>query len=156
MSSATTTRPRKTLAPATESIINNATHVFTDVPCVVEQGDLYFVAIPGLPKSAKPRVSRQLADGTTQGSRHVLTVGEIFDADPVEMSRIILDATTRAGRPCLIDHSDYIGPVFQTTEGRAYVEHPEHGDHDFRVDCTMAVVFQRSLDAEERAQRVAD
>ena len=34
--------------------------------------------------------------------------------------------------------------------------HPEHGNHGFPARAVCAVVYQRNLDAEERAQRVAD
>lgn len=146
-----TKQQRKTKsAPVTENIINDETVVFTDPSVVVEQGDLYFVAIAGLPKSAKPRANRQLADGATQGSRHICTIGNVFDANVSELIKMIRTATGKT------IEEQYIGPVFQSVGGRAYIEHPEHGDHDFQCDVTRVTVFQRSLDAEERAARVAD
>lgn len=137
-------------APVIESIINDETRVFTDSPMVVAQGDLYFVELPHLPKSAKPRSNRQLAEGDTQGSRHVCAIGHVFDADRGEIASMIKSATGRTVE------EQYIGPIFQSAVGEAYVKHPEHGDHKFECETIRAVVFQRSLDAEEHAQRVRD
>ncbi len=129
---------------------NDETLVFLDAPPVTAQGDLYFVALPRLPRSAKDRKSRQLAEGDTQGSRHMLTIGDVFDADAAEVAAMIEKS---AG--VKVD-ARYIGPVFRSADARAYVEHPEHGDHDYQCETVRATVYQRSLDAEEREQRVRD
>jgi len=133
--------------PVAENIINNQTRTFTDTPASTRQGDLYFVAISGLPASARPRDDRQLADGNTQGSRHMCKTGSVYNADKDEVAALIHEAMGVE-----ID-TKYIGPVFK---GPAYVEHPEHGDHDFQCDSVFAVVVQRSMDADEREQRVQD
>jgi len=153
----TTTKNKARRAKATppvENITNDATRTVTDAMLGVgecqAQGDLYIVRLPGLPASARPRRDRQLADGNTQGSRHVCTVGDAYDADADELVRMIRTATR-----CGVGRQ-YVGPVIRTVEGKAYVEHPEHGDLDFRGDMVLAVVFQRALDAEEREARVAD
>lgn len=111
------------------------------------QGDLYIVGLKAMPGSTKVRKDRQLADGTTQGSRHIHEGGKLFDADPAEVARLIKDATGATVEP------KYVGPVFQG----GTIRHPEHGDHEnYPADVPCAVVFQRSLDREEREQRVAD
>lgn len=143
-----------------ENITNDETRIVTDsmlgVGDNIAQGDLYFVRIASLPASAKPRGSNyQLAEGDTQGSRHNLDNGKAYQCDKAEVIAAIKKACG-----CTINEK-YIGPVFETVNGRAYVSHPEHGDHDFRVESVggsmcIAVVFQRALDAEEREARVID
>ena len=99
----------------------------------------------------KSRSNRQLADGNTQGSRHTLRGGEVFDCDSREVSALVGDAC----RGVSVDEK-YIGPVFRTLDGVADVVHPEHGDHYYRGDMIIATVFQRNLDAEEMERRVVD
>lgn len=111
------------------------------------QGDLYIVGLPRMPRNAKPRENRQLADGNTQGSRHVHENGELFDADTQELATLIGEATG-----AVVDRK-YIGPVFRGGS----IRHPEHGDHEnYPKDVPCVVVYQRSLDREEREQRVQD
>lgn len=143
------TKRKKRIAP--EAIVNDAPRTFADFPVgtVAHQGDLMFVRIATMP-AGKPRKNRQLAEGTTQGSRHVLKGGEAFDCDPGDVAKLI----GQACRGVKVD-ARYIGPVFRTGEG-ATVEHPEHGDHVYCGDWAIATVFQRSLDAEEREARVQD
>lgn len=135
-----------------ECIVNDAPHTHETWACgdVGLQGDLIFVGIGSLPKSAKPRKNRQLAEGNTQGSRHILSGGRCYECDTAEVAKLIKAATKTA-----VD-AKYIGPVFTTP---CEVQHPEHGDHVWPKSlgkCFVAVVFQRSLDAEEREQRVQD
>lgn len=137
-----------------ERIVNDEPkllHAFS-VGDVSWQGDLGIVCIAKLPTSATPRKNRQLADGNTQGSRHVLDRGDVFDANPAEVAELILASTG-----CRIE-AKYIGPVFVSpAEPTARdLRHPEHGDQGFASDSVCAVVYQRSLDAEEHEQRVAD
>jgi hypothetical protein len=120
---------------------------------VSHQGDLIIVGIRHLPLSAKPRANRQLADGDTQGSRHILVRGELFDAlRPVEVVELIRQATK-----CTVT-DDLIGPVFvgATDPTPNDLTHPEHGNQGFPAGQVCAVVYQRNLDAEERARRVQD
>jgi len=135
-----------------ESIKNDATkvHESFEVGDVAAQGDLHFVAITSLPGSAKPRPNRQLADGDTQGSRHVLRDGEAFDCEVGEVREAIKAATGCDVPP------QYIGPVFHGGKAQSYVEHPEHGDQQFPSDCVIATTYQRTLDREEREMRVQD
>ncbi len=123
-----------------------------EVGDVSHQGDLIIVRIDALPASAKPRASRQLADGDTQGSRHVLERGDVYDCNVDEVAAAIKSATK-----CDVGRQ-YIGPVFVShpspTEND--LTHPEHGNQGFPAGAVCAVVHQRSLDAEQREQRVAD
>ena len=139
------------LAAHAESIANDALRVFDDAAWqpgdVASQGDLYLVCLHKMPESAKPRKNKQMADGDTQGSRHILTKGKAFDADSGELCRMIEFATK-----CSIS-AKYIGPVFR---GPALLTHPEHGDQQWTGKCFNVVVYQRALDAEQREQMVVD
>lgn len=137
-----------------ESIINDETRTIDSTQLGIgecyAQGDLYFIRISKLPKEAEIRSNRQLAEGETQGSRHICTKGNVYTipAD-VLIKQIKSDAKVDVGE-------NYIGPVIQTVDGEAYIEHPEHGDHCYKGDITLVTVYQRSLDAEEREARVRD
>lgn len=139
---------------AHEAIVNDAPklHVSFEPGDVSLQGDLIIVAIHSLPASAKARANRQLAEGTTQGSRHILERGDVYDCAASEVVKAIAKATG------VTVNDQYVGPVFispaDPTEND--LSHPEHGDQGFPAGTVCAVVFQRSLDAEEREQRVVD
>lgn len=114
---------------------------------VMPQGDLYFVGLKSMPVSVKARRDRQLAEGQTQGSRHVHEGGKLFDADAAEVAALIKQATGAIVDP------KYVGPVFSGGS----VRHPEHGDHEnYPAEVPCAVVFQRNLNREEMEERVAD
>lgn len=137
-----------------ETLVNDAPklHSTFEIGDVAHQGDLIIVRIAALPQSAKPRLNRQLADGTTQGSRHILERGEVFDADREEIARLIKAATKAKVAP------EYIGPVFVSPHEPTArdLNHPEHGPQGFPAGSVCAVVYQRNLDAEEREQRTRD
>lgn len=119
---------------------------------VSHQGDLILVCLSAMPMSATPRANRQLADGNTQGSRHVLDRGEVFDCDAAEVVRSIKAATGAS-----VD-AKYVGPVFRSPSDPTPhdLTHPEHGHQGFAAGCVVAVVYQRNLDAEERERRTVD
>ena len=137
-----------------ERIVNDASklHHSFEVGDVAHQGDLIIVRIASLPKSAKPRANRQLAEGTTQGSRHIMTRGEVYDADRDEIATMIAAATG-----VQVD-SRYVGPVFVPPSDPTAddLAHPEHGNQGFPAGSVCAVVYQRNLDAEEQETRVQD
>lgn len=149
----------------TTAVLNQSTSIpeamVTDAPaflggfggqCASHQGDLVIVALDSLPKSAKPRANRQLADGNTQGSRHVLERGDVYDCDVAEVaSEIKRIYGEDIGQ-------QYIGPVFVSTENPtdSDLTHPEHGNQGFPAGQVCAVVFQRNLDAEQRERRSRD
>lgn len=119
---------------------------------VSHQGDIMIVGIAKLPQSAKPRENRQLADGNTQGSRHVLERGSVYDCDVAEVSKAIKSATK-----CDVGQQ-YVGPVFVSPDDPtdSDLTHPEHGNQGFPAGQVCAVVFQRNMDAEQREQRSRD
>ena len=142
------------VVPQAEALVNDAPRTFTEadfpIGTVAHQGDLVMVRIRRLPKSAKKRSTRQMADGSTQGSRHILTEmsGDAFDCDAEEVVKALKTAC-----PKVDIGAQYIGPVFRTP---AALEHPEHGDHIYAFEGVVAVVVQRNLDAERREQRTRD
>lgn len=157
MTTATRTARVRTQTPVAvpESIINDAPKMLEafSVGDVTHQGDLTIVCIATLPKSAKPRKSQQIADGETQGSRHILRDGiAVYGCDPKEVA-----AAIKAANGCGIG-LPYIGPVFVSPANPTEhdLSHPEHGHQGFSAGAVCAVVIQRSLDAEEREQRVQD
>lgn len=120
---------------------------------VSHQGDLIIVGITRLPKTRKLRQSLQLADGNTQGSRHILRDGiDVFDCDRAEVAKAILKSTK-----CTVAEQ-YIGPVFVSPDQptKNDLAHPEHGNQGFAACSICAVVYQRNLDAEEIEQRTRD
>lgn len=111
------------------------------------QGDLYFVGLKSAPRNLKHRKDRQLADGNTQGSRHIHEGGELFDGDAEELSALVNEAT--GGQTT----AKYIGPVFFGGS----VVHPEHGDHlNYPAEVPCVTVYQKNLNREELEERVAD
>ena len=141
-------------ANACERIVNDESQflaTFGDGD-VSHQGDLIVVGIAALPRRAKRRDNRQLAEGTTQGSRHVLERGDLFDCDVNEVASAI-----RAATGCVVD-TKYIGPVFVSPANPTAddLTHPEHGNQGFPAGQVCAIVYQRNLDAEERERRVRD
>lgn len=154
---ATKTRKRpdsKRATPIPERLVNNDPRLLaTFAPGdVSHQGDLILVCLSSLPSSAKPRANRQLADGNTQGSRHVLARGDVYDCDAAEVVRAIKHATRAE-----VD-AKYVGPVFRSPSDPTPhdLTHPEHGHQGFASKCVVAIVYQRNLDAEERERRTQD
>lgn len=154
---ATITRKRRSAKPpAAESLVNNAPRLFTEadfpVGSVSHQGDLILVRITALPAGAKRRKSRQLAEGQTMGSRHVVERGAVYQCAAADVAAAIKSA---AG--CEVA-AQYIGPVFVSPASPTEhdLDHPEHGHQGFPPGAVMACVYQRNLDAEQREQRTCD
>lgn len=145
----------KTKTRKPERIVNDAPRTFTDadfpVGTVAHQGDLILVRIEALPKSAKHRANTQMADGDTQGSRHIVTRGYCHDCDADEVVKAIKKVCPKSEVS-----SEFIGPVFQTKRGMAELDHPEHGNLLWEGNMVIVCVVQRNLDAEERAVRARD
>lgn len=150
MKTKTRKRVSPSIAPAEQAGPIIRRHDTWSIGDCAHQGDLTLVCIGKLvPGSAKPRKDRQLAPGSTVGSRHVVEGGEVFDCSPAAIVRLIQDATNRRVDPA----PQYIGPVFA---GPCVIRHPQHQDQAFPADTMTAVVFQRNQDAEEREHRAVD
>nr|WP_294560404.1 hypothetical protein [uncultured Rhodopila sp.] len=122
-------------------VARRETQVFPDAASVgdcVRQGDIYLMLLDRVPRGAKKlgQVPRQLAPGTTQGSRHTLDS---------------LDGVTAYE---LDDATEFDGPILCLACGRT-VEHPEHGNWTLQPG-VFAVGYQRTQDAVDRARRVED
>jgi len=103
----------------------------------VRQGDVYVELLAKRPTGCKKIPFRaQVAEGTTQGSRHCLD-----SAEGVTMYAL--------KEPGPLD-----GPVLVLKRERT-LTHPEHGDWVLPPG-TYQISFQRDLDAEDRERRVMD
>lgn len=104
---------------------------------VVRQGDLYLVCIDEAVGTETNK--RQLAPGTTQGSRHVISGDCVVVA---KHGKAIGDVP-----------EELIGPSF-LCKSDCTVEHPEHGHKILPSGTSWAVVYQRAYADEIR--RVQD
>ncbi|MGH7179703.1 MAG: hypothetical protein ACREJC_20170 [Tepidisphaeraceae bacterium] len=115
---------------------------------VVRQGDLYLVCLDDDPKGEET-TERQLAPGSTQGSRHVATGRcTIIIADRVEVADAINRLIKGAGIL-----PELVGPVVRCL-GDVTITHPEHGDKVLPAKSVWTVVYQRHYADEVR--RVLD
>lgn len=105
---------------------------------VVRQGDLYLVCIEDLPKG-KTVTNRQLAPGTSQGSRHIIS-----DVSQVEM----VEVTQFREIP-----QELVGPAFKCKTA-AEITHPEHGNKILPTDTSWQVIYQ--LAHADEVRRVKD
>lgn len=148
MKAMTAQRAMKDVQVEAEMIRNDETAVIGTVSVgdVVRQGDLYLVVIERLPEKKTPTGNKQLAPGTSQGSRHVL-VGEcrVFDPDKDESLELINEAAKG-----LKVSVELIGPVFES-KAEIEVDHPEHGNRIIPAGA-YAVVYQRAFAEEVRRQ----
>lgn len=108
---------------------------------VVRQGDIYIERVPSIRGQGKAVESRQLAPGTSKGSRHILAESaavKLFEAQP--------ELESRAGFQ--------VGPAIEAL-GDVTVTHPEHawikivGD---KMKRCYQVWFQADFARKERAQ----
>jgi len=106
----------------------------------VRQGDVYFVALSEVPSNAavirKPNL--QLAPGTTQGSRHIVT-----------------DATAKNAKFYARHEATVLdGPIIEVVSAPVEVSHPEHGHVIFDSPGVYGVHYQRQF--AEELKRVQD
>lgn len=116
---------------------------------VVRQGDLYFVCLESEP-SGSPTKERQLAPGTTQGSRHVAK-GKCRVLTPKRRAEVVA-IINRVVKGANVQE-ELVGPVIRCIEA-VTIEHPEHGWRTLPADTLWATVFQRAYGEEVR--RVQD
>ncbi len=115
---------------------------------VVRQGDLYLICLDASPKGKK-LATRQLAPGTSQGSRHIMDGDcELLEVDSSEMAATVNRLVRGANVP-----AELIGPAVRCF-GDSTATHPEHGWRILPRDTAWAVVFQR--DHAEEIRRVQD
>lgn len=109
---------------------------------VVRQGDVYIMNIASLPLGQTSE-NRQLAEGDTQGSRHILT-GKVNIIDKVTCVVKNLDGVAI--------HPTLVGPAFECVSDVTET-HPEHGHKILPAGTCWQVVFQQSLAEEVRRVR---
>lgn len=114
---------------------------------VVRQGDLYLVCIADA--ETNPTKDRQLAPGTTQGSRHIVK-GRCVVGIPDREA--VASAVNAACRGAAIP-TELVGPVIHC-KGAVTITHPEHGHKVLPAGSTWATVYQRAYGEEIR--RVQD
>lgn len=105
----------------------------------VRQGDVYIVRIEAVCASNKPTANRQLAPGSTLGSRH--TVDDAVEVlEPLVMMQRIESKRGLAFR----------GPQIKS-DTRFTVSHPEHADISLPAGC-YEVQFQSDWATQNRAR----
>ena len=147
MATKTKSKPKSTTASsAYQEVLDLAEQIKNGEPAtialiepgdVVRQGDIYLVSLDVSPASPKRWAGRQLAEGTTQGSRHV-TVGDcdLFLPDPAR-AKDVLNRLIPGTR----DQELFLGPVIEARES-VTIEHPEHGHRTLPAG-TYLVTYQR-------------
>lgn len=105
----------------------------------VRQGDIYLVCVPSTHPKGDARKDRQLAPGSSKGSRHVAEEGmELFQgckAPAGYLERI------NGGRNAERVESLLVGPRIKTKK-RSVISHPEHAHVSLPGDCDVQVMFQ--------------
>lgn len=125
-----------------ETLVNNESKLLTnfEVGDVSHQGDIIIVRIAHLPNTKlRKSAPRQLADGNTKGSRHVMTRGDVYGGEKKKLQKLIKEATG-----CTVDEK-FIGPHFVSPENPTAddLTHPEHGNQGFPAGAVCVVVHQR-------------
>ena len=115
---------------------------------VVRQGDIYFVCLES-PQTGQQLKSRQLAPGTTQGSRHVAE----GDCRIVNANRATIASTVNRLIKGAEVPEQLIGPVVEC-HGETTITHPEHGHRILTAGSVWASVYQRAH--AEEVRRVQD
>lgn len=151
MKTVTATKEMKSLQSDAEKIRNDETATVgtMSVGDVVRQGDIYVVCIERLPAKKTPTKNRQLAPGTSQGSRHCVAGDvSVYEGDKEQVADLIRKAIA----PKSIElHEALIGPVFESKE-QIEIDHPEHGNRIVPAGC-YAVVYQRLHGEEVKRQQ---
>jgi hypothetical protein len=122
---------------------------------VHQQGDIYFLNIRSLPKSAF-RINlrgNKLVEGDSEGSQHTVRGAITYSADPKEILEMILELNPKSKIT-----ENLLGPivVFRTHESGQEcpgVPHPRHGDLLYEVaeeECIYVMWHQRSLSGEKQ------
>lgn len=100
----------------------------------IRQGDVYLIRIQRKPEGFTAKTNnRQLAPGTTQGSRHVLAAGPTIYAKPKDADVLV-------------------GPVIVSKE-RFLLEHPEHAHFSLPAGTYQCRYQQEWSEVERRAVR---
>ena len=109
----------------------------------VRQGDLYITAVESSHPHGREIQNRQLADGNTMGSRHIVESSECH----------IYTGTTQSNRWINLGPNDKVllAP-FIKSDKEIHISHPQHSDFHLPAGCYQVTV---QMDAATK-QRVAD
>jgi len=134
------------VAQVAEEIRNDedAAIPFMEPGDVVVQGDVYLVMLAAALPAVDAYAGRQLAPGSTQGSRHTAE-GEVT---LVQVDESEATAALVALIPETANHRQFIGPQVTATEPWT-VAHPEHGNRTLPAGIYL-VTYQHDLVQEER------
>ena len=140
MATMTAEKALQKISACADAIKNNETQRFPEAATPGDswrQGDLYITLLAAIPAGAirEERPNPQLAEGTTQGSRHILD-----SLDGVTLYRLAAPGP-------------FDGPILECRQERT-ITHPEHGDVVLPAG-VYAISYQR-VDAEGRQRRVED
>lgn len=113
---------------------------------VVRQGDLYLVCLES-PQGRREVAERQLAPGTTQGSRHVAEGDCVIRVDEVTVT-----VNDHENNSAMVP-SQLIGPAIEC-RGEVEIAHPQHQNKILPAGTNWAVVYQRKL--AEEIRRIQD
>lgn len=108
---------------------------------VIRQGDVYLVMVPSDWPKGEPRGERQVAVGTTTGSRHVAEGPAVRLFEPKDRSATIRRLAKLGHKSSVALREYQIGPVVESPEPWA-LTHPEHA----HVACpagSWQVTYQR-------------
>ncbi len=102
---------------------------------VIRQGDIYIVNVDEDHKVGEKVTNRQLVDGVSVGSRHVLVGDDIEVYEGVALPYFYIN--------------DYpISYAFRLNKGAAVITHPEH-DH-IRIECPGLYQVTQQMDSRTR------
>lgn len=114
-----------------------------EVGQVIHQGDVYLHVVPNDWPRGKQRGSRQVAIGTSVGSRHVVE-GDVTVWEGVKLPGWVKP-------PEFVNAEELLGPVV-VCDGPLYLTHPEHPHHKSDGK-TFQVTYQADFTTQ---RRVAD
>lgn len=154
---ATKTRTKAATAKAAyRAVAREAEKIKSDAPAtlaamaagdVLRQGDIYVVCLDAEVPTTGPH-PRQLAPGTTQGSRHVAG----GDCDVLVVDERAATAALNRLVPATRGHAPFLGPLIRA-RGPVTIAHPEHGDRTLPGGACYLVTYQRTwADEVRRAQ----
>lgn len=124
---------KSSLSPLKETRVVDA----IEVGQFVRQGDVYVIRIESVPPDLNRTSARQLAPGSTQGSRH--TVSDAVTVFERNMDRI----NSEFGLA-------FAGPIIESAD-RFTVMHPEHADISLPGGC-YEIRYQSDFASQQRAK----
>jgi hypothetical protein len=116
---------------------------------VLRQGDLYITCLDVEPPGGRLSGTRQLAQGTTRGAKHVV----VGDCDVLRVPQEEAVAALRRVVPGA-DERQFVGPVIRA-RGPVTISHPEHGDRTLPGEGWYLVTYQRVW-IQEKVRRQVD